>query len=635
MFSELEDDAFRIVKRILEDGFPKKSDHPEHSPGNMKAEVSDVDKENYDMMVEIYDACMDMSAIEETGSEPLSLILQDLIDIYPDNNSDKSWFAEANLYFERLAWGTVLNIGPGLDDMNPETLVINIFPPSLVTLPANHYYLDEKVTAAYTHAIKDSLFAILPGNTSDEEASTRAANLVEFEAFLARAAPPESLRSEVEDTIELAPVLGLDKLVEDQAPEDYDYKNKELITAFPEYLTNVSDIIDHTSSRTLKDFFLWQAVSAFSGKVHAPELVAYHDFKAELSGLDPSATPERWENCADHVKDSLDWILGRFYAEQAFSQGAQDFGEQIIGEVKKQYVTRFSEAKWMDDETRKLAKNKLEKTLVQIGYPKKSPDTADPKSLKEYYKGLEITSSFFNNTLALERFAARRSWSKLSKPADRKEWSMSPATVNAYNNPPQNKVVFPAAIMQFPVFDAELPSYVSYGAFGSVAGHEISHSFDDSGRKFDETGAYSSWWSNSTIDGFEKRAKCFVDQYSNFTVPNPDGGKPVPLDGVLTLGEVLADTGGLKVSYAAWDARRKEHPDKSLPGLEHFTHEQLFFIFFGMWYCEEQRPESMASQVVTDPHPPGMYRIKGTLQNSRAFREAFDCPVKEPTCELW
>lgn len=327
--------------------------------------------------------------------------------------------------------------------------------------------------------------------------------------------------------------------------------------------------------------------------------------------------------------------MGRFYIEQAFSQNAREFGEQIVEEIKDQYVAVFKKANWMDEETREMAMKKLKNTLIQIGYPIRSPNTTDPEDLHQYYKDLHIGSSYFRNIIELGRFSTKELWKKLTEPTDRYQWSMSPASVNAYNSHILNKVVFPTAIMQFPVFDTELPSYVSYGSFGSVAGHEISHSFDDSGRKFDEKGAYRNWWTDRTLDEFKKRSQCFVHQYSNFTVPDPFGGENIHLDGELTLGEVLADTVGLKVSYDAWNQRRQSYPDQSLPGLDYFTHEQLFFVFFSLWYCGEQRPESLVNQVLSDPHPPAPYRVIGTLQNSAAFKEAFNCPIKEPECELW
>ena len=263
-----------------------------------------------------------------------------------------------------------------------------------------------------------------------------------------------------------------------------------------------------------------------------------------------------------------------------------------------------------------------------------SPNIMDPPSLRDYYDSLDITSSFFDNNLDTNTFDFFREWAALGKPVDRDRWDMTVPTVNAYYNPPGNEIVFPAGIMQFPVFDVELPQYISYGAFGSVSGHELSHAFDSTGRHYDQNGNYTDWWTNSTVGGFTERADCFVDQYQNFTIPGPDE-KPIHVNGKLTLGENIADAGGVAAAFAAWKKRRDETPNANLPGLEHFTQEQLFFVSYGNWWCGKSRKEAAISRIYTDPHSPVWARILGTMANSRDFRESFNCPVKEPVCELW
>jgi endothelin-converting enzyme len=211
---------------------------------------------------------------------------------------------------------------------------------------------------------------------------------------------------------------------------------------------------------------------------------------------------------------------------------------------------------------------------------------------------------------------------------------MTAPTVNAYYSPSGNEIVFPAGIMQLPVFGDELPEYVSYGAFGSVAGHELTHGFDNNGAHYDETGKYADWWDNTTLSNFNKKTKCFVDQYQAFTIPGLDG-KPLHVNGKLTLGENIADAGGLTASFAAWQKRAKTSPNKLLPGLEQFSAEQMFFISYSNWWCGKVRPAQAVNYVYTDPHSPADKRIIGTLSNSKAFREAFQCKVKQPSCELW
>jgi endothelin-converting enzyme len=259
----------------------------------------------------------------------------------------------------------------------------------------------------------------------------------------------------------------------------------------------------------------------------------------------------------------------------------------------------------------------------------------DPPTLEEYYTSVNITNTtFFDNYLSMNALSVSRSWSAVGKPVDRDEWGMTVPTVNAYYNPPGNEIVFPAGIMQFPVFDVDAPQYLSYGAFGSVSGHELSHAFDSTGRHYDQNGNYTDWWSNSTVEGFEKRAQCFIDQYSNFTVEGPDGS-PLHVNGKLTLGENIADAGGVSAAFAAYKKRAAAVPNQDLPGLDFFTQDQLFFVFYSNWWCGKSRKETAINRIYTDPHAPKWARIMGTMANSRAFRDSFKCPVKEPTCELW
>jgi len=201
-------------------------------------------------------------------------------------------------------------------------------------------------------------------------------------------------------------------------------------------------------------------------------------------------------------------------------------------------------------------------------------------------------------------------------------------------NPPGNEIVFPAGILQPPLFDTSVPLYLTYGAFGSIAGHELSHAFDSSGRHFDANGNYTDWWTADTVAAFESRARCFVEQYSHFSIAAPDGTR-VPVNGRLTLGENIADAGGAAAAYAAW-VRSRSAADFDLPGLEkRFAHEQLFFVGYSTFWCGKISPQVALNRVLSDPHAPDFARALGTMANSKAFLGAFKCPVKEPTCELW
>lgn len=322
--------------------------------------------------------------------------------------------------------------------------------------------------------------------------------------------------------------------------------------------------------------------------------------------------------------------------EKAFSAQAKELGDQIVSDIKQQFISRLTDLDWMDEEVKKLAADKVNAIIQKIGYPTSSPNITDPAALQEYYAGLNITEAFFNNTLSITRLAVNKSWSQLGKPTDKGTWIMTAPTVNAYYNPPGNEIVFPAGVMQFPSFGGDLPLYINYGAFGAVAGHELSHAFDNNGRHYDVHGNLSDWWTNATVEAFEKRAECFVEEYSNFTAAGPNG-TTLHVGGRATLGENLADAGGLAASYSAWLKRRQSYPDPDLPGLsDDFSQQQLFYLSYGNVWCSKYTQNALTRAIYTDEHAPAFARIEGTaMMNSRGFREAFNCPAKEPVCELW
>ena len=253
--------------------------------------------------------------------------------------------------------------------------------------------------------------------------------------------------------------------------------------------------------------------------------------------------------------------------------------------------------------------------VQKIGYPTKSPDIRNSSALQAYYDSVEISpQAYFNNTISIAQFNTREEWAALGKPTNRDEWGMTADTVNAYYNPPGNEIVFPAGIMQKPVFyDPSVPQYLTYGAFGAVSGHELSHAFDSTGRHYDQRGNYTDWWNNATVQAFKEKAQCFINQYEDFTVTNPHG-EDLHLNGRLTLGENIADAGGLNAAFKAWKANENNNgASQTLPGLQDFSKEQLFFVSYANWWCGKTRPETAIELVFRDPHAPTWARILVSL----------------------
>ncbi|KAI1388799.1 endothelin-converting enzyme 1 [Hypoxylon trugodes] len=636
------------LRHILESPYPTTSEHSSFSPRNLFTRAASTDEENFLMIQNAYNSCLNETVLQKTGVAPLVDLIGQLAKSFPVDEGDSATVQESDyvtlsdtiLFLEKIGVTSFLGLGAGADDKNPDVVIIQASPAGL-SLPSPEYYQDNNTVSSYQATLGELFATFLPSNSSKSAAKELAQSVVDLEKKIAAITPPPEDQSDVTkyynivkttDAAKIGPAIGLDSVLKGLVPEDY--TGDSLLLAFPEFLGNVSEIISNTSKSTVQSYLVWHLISAYADFVEGPEVEPLIRFTNVLSGKDPDTKAERWKTCVSYVDGTLGWILSRFYIEAAFSDDAKKYGDQIITDIKHQFISKLNGLSWMDDSVKKLAANKVNNIDQKIGFPTASPNITNPNALKSYYSGLTITDSYFNNTVSSNTREVNRTWSTLGKPVDHGEWGMQADIVNAYYNPVGNEIVFPAGIMQFPVFELDLPSYVSYGAFASVAGHELSHAFDNSGRHYDEHGNFTDWWTENTVKEFDTRANCFVDQYSNFTVEGTNGDT-LHVNGKLTLGENIADAGGVSAAFAAWKNRTESNPDQSLPGLDFFTHEQLFFVFYGNWWCGKTRKENAVQRIYTDPHSPAFARILGTTANSRAFRESFKCPAKEPTCELW
>ncbi|KIW32984.1 uncharacterized protein PV07_04489 [Cladophialophora immunda] len=623
-----------LLRHILEAPYPGLSAHSYFSPAALDGATGSVDKENFDKLKAAYDACLDEDTIKKLGVAPLVEIV----------NTTSNHFSSGDLsstisFMLETGMSTLISADTGADDKDPDTVVVSISAPWSVGLPAKEMYEDENLVKKYEDTASKVLSALHEQAAAD---AVDARALVEFEKQLAKASPSAEDRNDVTkyynpmslaDADALTPQLKLSDILDSLVPADY--KLERVIVMAPQYMKDLSKLLAETPKKTLHSFFIWKAIQSYASFIEADAVVPLKQFSNELVGKDPDTKPERWRTCVSHVDFGVGWILSRFFVEKAFSAKAKAFGDQIVSDIKDQFIEKLKVTEWMEKEVIELAISKVHNIVQKIGYPDKSPNIMDPVSLKKYYDPVNITSStYFGNAVSVIRAELSREWAALGKPVDRNQWDMTVPTVNAYYNPPGNEIVFPAGIMQFPVFDVDVPQYLSYGAFGSVSGHELSHAFDSTGRHYDQNGNFTDWWTEKTVENFKKRAECFVEQYANFTVPGPDD-KPLHVNGRLTLGENIADAGGLAAAFAAWKKRAAEKPNQDLPGLEFFTQEQLFFVNYANWWCGKTRKETAIQRIYLDPHAPKFARILGTMANSRDFRESFQCEKKEPVCELW
>ncbi|KAK6612031.1 Endothelin-converting enzyme 1-like protein 1 [Botrytis cinerea] len=653
-----------LLRHILEGDYPKESKHSSFSPAMLSSSPASVDEENFDKLKAGYNACMNETKIKTVGITPLQEITKQLTDMFSVKgdkhllmkSEDHSSLTDTIEYMAKLGSSALISSGTGPDDKDPDTVIVQVAPPYRIGLPSKEYYDNEKVVNDYTQTIAQVIPKFLPEHqnskglhrdsiVAQDKAADLARDVVALEKKLAAASPNNEDRDDVTKTYnpmslqeadKLTPQIHLSKIIHSLIPADVHLDR--LIIASPSYMHALADVLKTTPKETLQTYFVWKLIQTFYTEIEADELKPYRKFINELQGKDADSQPERWRTCVSHVDDGLGWILSRFFVEKAFSADAKDFGDQIVSDIKEMFIEKLKATTWMDDSVIDLGIEKVHKIVQKIGYPTQSPDIMDPENLRSYYQSVQVSqSAYFKNSLNMRRFDIAREWSSLGKPVDRNEWGMTVPTVNAYYNPPGNEIVFPAGIMQFPVFDVAVPQYLSYGAFGAVSGHELSHAFDSTGRHYDQNGNYTDWWTPSTVAAFKERAQCFIDQYSNYSIPGPDD-KPLYVNGKLTLGENIADAGGLSASFAAWKKRQGESNEKNqnLPGLsEHFSQDQLFFVSYANWWCGKTTKETAINRLYTDPHAPKWARVLGTMANSREFKEAFSCKEKEPVCKLW
>jgi endothelin-converting enzyme/putative endopeptidase len=278
---------------------------------------------------------------------------------------------------------------------------------------------------------------------------------------------------------------------------------------------------------------------------------------------------------------------------------------------------------WMSADTKVKALEKLHGIVNKIGYPDTWRD----------YSAFEVNrDDFFGNALRGNLFEAHRQLAKIGKPLDRGEWQMTPPTVNAYYDPQMNDINFPAGVLQPPLYDPKMDDAPNYGNTGGTIGHELTHGFDDEGRQFDAKGNLKDWWKKEDAKAFEERAQCIVDQYAKYTVVDE-----IKINSKLTEGEDIADLGGLILGWMAWKA---ELAGVIPPERDGFTPEQRFFIGYSQWACENDRPENLRANALTDPHSPGKYRVNGLMVNMPEFQKAFSCKAGQPmvspkVCRVW
>jgi putative endopeptidase len=574
---------------------------------------------------DMYQSCMDEATVNAKGATPLQEEMKRI-----DKISNKDQLISTVAYLHSLGVSALFGFGAQPDLHNASTQIANIGQGGL-GLPDRDYYLNQDAKSKETRekylAHMANMFVLL--GDSQDAAKKEADAVMAIETKLAEAAFERVKMRDPKNRDHKMTVAELDKL----AP-NFEFQQFFLATGAPkftdvnvvppDFFQKVSPAIDSVSIADWKTYLRWHVLRAAAPLLSEPFVKENFSFQGQyLSGA--KELQARWKRCVQLTDGSLGEALGQPYVNETFGADGKERMLKMVNALEEALGDDIQGLDWMTPDTKKQAATKLAAISNKIGYPDNWRD----------YTTLTIKrGDLVGNAQRARAFEVKRNLSKIGQPLDKKEWGMTPPTVNAYYNPSQNNINFPAGILQPPFFDKSVDDAVNFGGIGVVIGHELTHGFDDQGSKFAGDGNLTNWWTDADRQEFEKRTTCVADEYSKFVAV-----EDVHLNGRLTLGENTADNGGIHIALMA--LRKAMAKDASAAQVkEGFTPEQRFFIGFAQVWCQNQTPESARLLAKTDPHSPGEYRVVGTVQNSSDFAKAFNCKpgqkmVSANACHVW
>jgi putative endopeptidase len=556
-----------------------------------------------------YGACMDSSRIESLGAAPLKSTL-DVIDAIKTPTDVANSFGE----LERRAGIAPFQAG-SLQDFKNANEIIATAGQSGLGLPERDYYLRtdaksvalrEKYLAHVTHTLA------LIGEGPDD-ARTHAAAVVALETKLAEASMPRVTMRDPNNIYHRMTLAEFQAIVPHlDLPHFLAQVGAERVAAFnvrqPDFFKALDLLITSVPVADWQSYLRYHAADKASPMLSSAFVNEAFSWTQNLSGA--KELRPRWKRCSGATNAMLGEAVGEEYVRRTFTPEAKARALTMVNNLRDALRERIGKLSWMSDTTKRMALVKLDAFTRKIGYPDQWRD----------YSALEIRDGeYLGNMRRATQFEDARDWAKIGRPIDKTEWSMTPPTVNAYYNPIQNEIVFPAGILQPPVFDPNADDAVNYGGMGAVIGHEMTHGFDDSGRQFDAQGNLRDWWTASDAAAYKTRAQLVSDQFDSYTVLD----SATHVNGKLTLGENIADLGGLTIAYAAFQKALAGKPRPA--NIDGFTPEQRFFLSYAQTWRQQMRPEQARVLINVDPHAPHYWRVNGPLSNMPEFARAFGC----------
>jgi putative endopeptidase len=571
-------------------------------------------------------ACMDENAAEQRGA----LSLTDYFKLINGMRSKKDLpRVMARLHVD-IASSMLFDFQSN-QDFADSTQVIAFANASELGLPDRDYYLkhDRKsrdMLAKYRAHIMRT-FELL--GDSHARADRAADSIVRFERVLAQASlskvdkrDPYKLfhKKKLAELQALTPAFAWKEYLDGVGVPD----TRELNVSEPMFYSALNASLKRLRLAEIKTYLRWNVARAMSPYLSSDFVNENFGFyQKTLRGV-PELQP-RWKRCVKLVDAQLGEALGQEFVSRAFSPELKEQTQHLTRQIEAAMKEDINSLNWMSDATKQKAQEKLAAVANKIGYPDKWRD----------YSSYSVSrTDFAGNVIRGVAFETKRQLAKIGKPLDRNEWAMTPPTVNAYYNPQMNDINFPAGVLQPPLYDAKIDPAPNYGNTGGTIGHELTHGFDDEGRQFDAQGNLKDWWSKKDGKAFLDRAQCIVDQYAQYTIIDD-----IKINSKLTLGEDVADLGGLVLAWMAWKSEIANVPQQARDEL---SPEQRFFVGYAQWACENNRPENARVNALTNPHSPGKYRVNGLMVNMPEFSKAFSCKpgqamVKDPAkvCRVW
>jgi endothelin-converting enzyme/putative endopeptidase len=582
---------------------------------------SQIDKEIGDF----YAACMDEKSVDQKG---VAGILPLLISIHHLESKDKLAAEFASLNREGLRG--MFRFGAQPDQKNSSVEIADIDQGGL-SLPDRDYYLNDNFKDIREKYVKHvaNMFDLLSKSVDMQwDSQAQAATVMRIETELAKISMDRVLRRNPDNTYHPMTMADLPKLTPDfnwnaYFTEDGAPAFEKINVGNPEFFKGLGTLLANTSFDDLKIYLIWHVIHQTADALPQAYVDENFDFWGRTLNGQKELAP-RWKRCVRADDRALGEALGEKFIQVAFSGPSKAKALELVHEIEQSMELDIRTAQWMTDATKKQAFEKLHKVSNKIGYPEHFRDYSSIEIKRDDYMGNEFRANAFEE---------HRDLNKIGKPVDKNEWGMTPPTVNAYYNPPENNINFPAGILQPPFYSAKADDAVNYGAIGVVVGHELTHGFDDQGRRYDGDGNLRDWWTPDDAKNFTEKAECIVNEYGSFS---PVDG--VTLNGKLTLGENAADNGGIHLAYAALI---RDLADKVLPKKEDgFTQEQLFFLGYAQIWCQNVTDAQSRTSATVDPHSPGQFRVNGVVENLPEFQHAFSCKVGDPmvapkACRVW